>query len=51
MNLPSGVRAAETMTTGSDAVAMAVLRNLSRVITKDDIHHMMRRQNCNGGAG
>src|SRR5213078_1586540 len=49
MKRPSGVRAAETMTTGSEAAAMAGL------LGWDDLlhyaHHMMRRKNCNGWEG
>src|SRR6202453_2082142 len=49
MNRHSGVRAAETMTTGSEAVAMAVLLNFRCVL--DYNHHMMRRGGFNGAAG
>src|SRR5712671_5448560 len=50
INLPSGVRAAETMTTGSEAVAMAGFLNLSdwSAASLDDTHHMMRCEICNG---
>jgi hypothetical protein len=50
MNRPSGVRAVETTTTGSEAVAMAVLLNV-RVSLLHYIHHMMRCGICNGGEG
>jgi hypothetical protein len=45
MKRPKGVRAAERMTTGSEAVAMAVLLNCGHLL--DYLHHMMRRKNCN----
>jgi hypothetical protein len=54
MNRPSGVRAAETMTTGSEVVAMAVILNVcvsGRGASLNDIYHMMRRGICNGGSG
>src|SRR3981081_2265136 len=54
INRPSGVRAAETMTTGSEAAALAgapqFLRSSARPLL-NDIHHMTRRGICNGGAG
>src|SRR5271168_4393126 len=49
MKRPKGVRAAETMTTGSEAVAMAVLLNFCGAL--DYNHHMMRCGICNGAAG
>jgi hypothetical protein len=42
------VRAAETITTGSEAVAMAGTPQLYVRILLDDIHHMMRCKICNG---
>ena len=45
MKRPRGVRAAERMTTGSEAAAMMVLLNCGHLL--DDYHHMMRRKNCN----
>jgi hypothetical protein len=50
MNLPSGVRAAETMTTGSEAAAMAGSSFFQSDFLHYD-HHMMRRKNCNGNGG
>jgi hypothetical protein len=48
------VRAAETMTTGSEAVAMAGFLNFSRLCGRQrllhDVHHMMRCGICNGRA-
>src|SRR5258707_6377350 len=38
MNLPSGVRAAETMTTGSEAVAMAALLFQNQIALYDDLN-------------
>jgi hypothetical protein len=53
MNRPSGVRAAETMTTGSEAVAMAGSSIFAlRIATSlDDNNHMMRCKNYNGNEG
>src|ERR1700722_6580367 len=49
MKRPKGVRAAETMTTGSEAVAMAVLLNFYGAL--DYEHHMMQCGICNGTVG
>jgi hypothetical protein len=53
MNLPSGVRAAETMTTGSEAVAMTGVPRLPgrSAASLDDTNHMMRCEICNGALG
>src|SRR5882757_2269305 len=51
MNLPSGVRAAETMTTGSEVVAMARLLEFAFGCLLHDIYHMMRCKICNGRRG
>src|SRR6266480_3881926 len=50
MNRPSGVRAAETMTTGSEAVAMADAPECLRQSLHYN-HHMMRCEIYNGAAG
>jgi hypothetical protein len=49
MNLPSGVRAAETMTTESETAAMAKAPALIGKGHLNYVHHMMRRKKCNGG--
>src|ERR1700674_1297356 len=52
MNFPSGVRAAETMTTGSEAVAMTdAPQCYARQSVFDYGHHMMHCEICNGGPG
>ncbi len=53
MNRPSGVRAAETMTTGSEAVAMggSSIFTPGRAMPLNDNNHMMRCKNYNGNEG
>jgi hypothetical protein len=46
MNRPSGVRTAETMTTGSEVAAMTVILKQAEH-SLNYVHHMMRRKNCN----
>jgi hypothetical protein len=54
MNRPSGVRAAETMTTGSETVAMVGVPQifaLGKATSLHDDNHMMRCKNYNGNEG
>src|SRR5215472_11936264 len=46
MKRPSGVRAAERMTTGSEVAAMAVSLESRRNLLHDE-YHMMHCENCN----
>src|ERR1700724_4299786 len=53
MNRPSGVRAAEMMTTGSETVAMggSSIVALGKGASLDDDNHMMHCKNYNGNEG
>src|SRR6202521_1699469 len=54
MNRPSGVRAAETMITGSETVAMVGVPQifaLGKATSLHDDNHMMRCKNYNGNEG